>query len=582
MNRRSRIWMVFTAVVAALASGNCSSGGGMRVEPISTEPREMPAEQQARHVVNRLTFGARPGDYERVHGMGVDRWISEQLQPEKIPEDTALAAMLSRFETQTKSNAQLIAEYPPPEELDRQLREQRKKMGDTGVFVMSADDSVRRKQSVERANQLGAQILAAKVARAQASNRQLLEMMTDFWENHFSTFIGKSPARYAMAAYESEVIRPRALGKFRDLLGAVAKSSMMLYYLDNWQSAADNEHVSLQQWNEIVKARTRADSERIRTRRRRAGLNENYGRELLELHTLGVDGGYSQRDVIEVARALTGWTIQDALKGGGFIFRPEWHDADSKVVVGHRLAAGRGIEDGEEVLDIVARSEATARFVATKLVRRFVSDSPPPALVERAARTFRESDGDIRATLRTIIGSSEFFARGNFRAKVKTPFELVVSATRALGAPIDTTARLAAQIARLGQPIYGKLTPNGYPDVGDAWVNAGSVLNRINFGLAIATGRVAGIKLASWPPAASLAGAAIAVQVDSVVAEILGGEASPDTRVILITGENPLLRRAVADSTSMMVSGGGRPPVSRTALANLVGLALGAPEFQRR
>ncbi|MDQ6828190.1 MAG: DUF1800 domain-containing protein [Gemmatimonadota bacterium] len=581
MKRRARMSMFSAVSAAALASAGCSRS--VHVEPISTEPREMSMEQQARHVVNRLTFGARPGDYQRVLALGADRWIAEQLLPDKIPEDTALTAMLSRFETQTKPAAQILVDNPPPEELDRQLREQRRKMGDTGVFMMSADDSARRKQSADRANQLGAQLLAAKVARAQATNRQLQEMMTDFWENHFSTFIGKSPSRYAIVAYENDVIRPNALGKFRDLLGAVAKSPMMLFYLDNWQSAADNEHLELQQWNDLAKARTRADSEKIRMRRRRTGLNENYGRELLELHTLGVDGGYTQRDVIEVARALTGWTIQDPQKGGGFIFRPEWHDAMPKVVLGHRLKAGRGMEDGEEVLDIVARSEATARFIATKLVRRFVSDSPPPALVERAARTFRDSDGDIRATLRTIIGSSEFFARGDFRAKVKSPFELVVSAARALDAPIDTTPRLAQQIARLGQPIYGKLTPNGYPDAGDAWVNAGSVLNRINFGLAIATGRVAGIKLASWPPAAALNGAPIAIQVDSVVAEILSGEASPDTREILIAGENPLLRRAPADSMAMAgMAGSQRPPAPRTALANLVGLALGAPEFQRR
>ncbi|MEP6689946.1 MAG: DUF1800 domain-containing protein [Gemmatimonadaceae bacterium] len=549
---------------------SCATGcGAPRLAGWSGDDREMPLEQQARHVVNRLTYGARPGDYRRVAAIGVDRWMAEQLQPERIPEDTAIARVLAGFETQQKTTAQLIADYPPPEELDRQLRDARKKMGDTGAFVMSADDSARRKQSADRANALGNQVLTAKIARAQGSRRQLLEVMTDFWENHFSTFIGKSPARYAIVQYENDVIRPRALGKFRDLLGAVAKSPMMLFYLDNWQSAADNQHASSAQWGDLQKARSAEERARIRARRRRTGLNENYGRELLELHTLGVDGGYTQRDVIEVARALTGWTIQDPQKGGVFIFKPEWHDAEPKSVLGHPLAAGRGVEDGDQVLDIIARHPSTARFIATKLARRFVSDSPPPALIGRAAATFLATDGDIRATLATIVTSREFFARDDFRTKVKTPYELVVSALRAIDAPLDTTPRLAQQVARLGQPLFGKLTPNGYPDVADAWVNAGSVLSRINFGLALATGRVAGIKLAGWPAAAYLAGAPPSVQVDSVVADILGGDASPDTRRILITGENPLL-------------GAERPAPAKTPLANLVGLALGAPEFQRR
>jgi hypothetical protein len=290
------------------------------------------------------------------------------------------------------------------------------------------------------------------------------------------------------------------------------------------------------------------------------------------------------------------------------MFRPEIHDADAKVVLGHRLAAGRGIEDGEEVLDIVARHPATARFIARKLAVRFVSDDPPPALVERAAATFRRTDGDIRETVRTIVTSPEFFSRAAYRAKVKSPFELVASALRAVGARPDTTPRSAQLVAFLGAPIFGHQAPNGWPETGDSWMNAGAILNRINFGLALAGGRLPGASIAQWPDAARLRGAPREQQVDAVVSAFLGGQASPDTREILIKGENPLAAKlaaqgAGATETPMTESNddqqmtpmqetirgrqGMRPaplgrPVQLEGLAQVVGLAIGAPEFQRR
>jgi uncharacterized protein (DUF1800 family) len=306
--------------------------------------------------------------------------------------------------------------------------------------------------------------------------------------------------------------------------------------------------------------------------RRGRGLNENYARELLELHTLGVDGGYTQHDVVEVARALTGWSIRDPRRGGGFAFRPEAHDAGAKVVLGHALRAGRGIEDGEEVLDILARHPSTARFIATKLARRFVSDSPPPALVERAATTFTRTGGDIRETVRAIVTSPEFFSRAAYRAKVKTPLELVVSALRAVDAEPDPTPRTAQIVARLGQPVFGHRDPNGYPETGDAWINTGAILARINFGMAVAAGRVPGATLARWSEGAALAGADRERQVDGVIALLLGGDASPDTRDVLLGGENPLAARAPSDDAPTRLNG----------LAQIVGLALGAPEFQRK
>jgi uncharacterized protein (DUF1800 family) len=438
-------------------------------------------------------------------------------------------------------------------------------------------------------------VQAVKLARAVASERQLEEVMTDFWENHFSVFTGKGLTRLYVPAYDRTVIRPRAMGRFRDLLGAVARSPAMLFYLDQFQSTVDSTHTPLRS----------ARLPRVRAGLRRRGLNENFARELLELHTLGVDGGYTQRDVVEVARALTGWTMNPR-QGAEFVFRPEIHDADPKLVLGHRLAGGRGIEDGEEVLDLLARHPSTARFIARKLTVRFVSDDPPAALVERAAATFLRTDGDIRETVRIIVTSPEFFSRAAYRAKVKSPFELVASALRALGARADTTARSAQMVAFLGAPIFGHQAPNGWPETGEAWMNAGAILNRINFGLALAAGRVPGAAVAQWPEAARLRDASRGQQVDAVIAALLGGQASPDTRDILIRGENPLAAKLAGraeeaaptmtpndeepmapmpDAERRRPGARGAPlarPVQLEGLDQVVGLALGAPEFQRR
>ena len=275
--------------------------------------------------------------------------------------------------------------------------------------------------------------------------------------------------------------------------------------------------------------------------KQRQGLNENYGRELLELHTLGVDGGYTQQDVINVARAFTGWTIKPPAQGGGFIFRPQVHDAGEKIVLGHKLAAGRGEEDAEDVLDMLAKSPATARFISFKLARRFVSDSPSKALVDRATQTYLRTDGDIREVVRTIVTSPEFFSQQAFHSKVKTPFEVVVSAARALDAPPDSTVRSAQMIAYLGQPIFGHQAPNGWPETGDAWMNTGAILNRINFGMAAAAGRLPGIDIRAVPALDTIRSASRDKQVDAVVATILNGMVSPDTRAVLLSGEHPML-----------------------------------------
>ena len=559
------------------------------------ESRELLPEQQIHQVLNRLAFGARPGDVDRVRKMGVDRWIALQLSPEKI-DDRATDEIVARYETLGANTAELVESFRAVQEARRRQLASMRADGDTitrrEALRAAAQDDPALLERARRAQRIVPEVQSAKLARAVASERQLQEVMVDFWLNHFSVFSGKGQTRLFLASYDRDVIRPRAMGKFRDLVGAVAKSPAMLFYLDNWQSAADSLHPTLARLGRARRGFAGPPARRAR------GLNENYARELMELHTLGVDGGYTQKDVVEVARALTGWSLNQ--REGSFVFRPEMHDAAEKVVLGHRLAAGRGQDDGEMVLDIVSRHPSTARYITTKLVRRFVSDSVPPALVDRCAARFQSTDGDIRETVRCVVTSREFFSRSAYRAKVKTPFEVVASALRALNAATDPTPRTAQVVARLGQPIFGRQTPDGWPDRGDAWMNTGAILNRINFGLMLAGGRVPGVSLATWPNAAQLRDAPRAQQVDGVVASLLGGEVSSDTRSVLVSGENPLLdNRAAADSSAMSILAPpdddamlGRPlrrpppdlgrPVALQGLAQVVGLALGSPEFQRR
>jgi uncharacterized protein (DUF1800 family) len=629
---------------------------------IAVGGREQTATEQALHVLSRLSFGPRPGDAEKVRAIGVDRWIAAQLAPERLA-DAATDALVARYETLHEEPGALARDFAALRRARNAAQREATREGDTSSRREMRRETLREnpelRQVQQRIQRSNAQLQSAKLARAVSSERQLQELMVDFWENHFSVFAGKGATRYYLAEYDRDVIRPRAFGKFRDLLGAVAKSPAMLFYLDNWQSRADSTQPTLagggvgpagrgaggNALRQALEKAMRADGtidesllpatlrrrwermpadqkQRLQNglrqvaQRRPRGLNENYARELLELHTVGVDGGYTQKDVIEVARALTGWTMAPN-EGSGFVFRPEMHDAGEKIVLGQRLKAGRGIEDGEQVLDIVARHPATSRFIARKLVIRFVSDTPPAALVERAAKVFRETDGDIRETLRTIVTSPEFFSRAAYRSKVKTPFEVVASALRAVGATPDTTPRSAQQVARLGQPIFGRQTPDGWPDRADAWMNTGAILNRINFGLTVASGQLPGASLARWPSHAKLKDAPRAQQVDGVISSMLGGDVSPLTREVLMNGENPLLSRLASDSNAVAgaaaqmrdpdppdeaemmdaqrrperPAGGGRQqrivgalgrPARLDGIAQIVGLALGSPEFQRR
>jgi uncharacterized protein (DUF1800 family) len=605
--RRTGSLLATTAVVLAGTAWSVDSLSGAVGRAVAGY-RELTAREQATHVLNRLAFGPRPGDVDRVAAMGVDRWIEQQLRPERVPDQEA-ERLMAAFPAMRQSAGELLRDYPPraAQQLQARLR---------GDSVLTRADSMELRRAAQRNREFVNDLLSAKVGRAVVSERQLAEVMTDFWENHFNVFIGKGQLRYYLPEYAERTIRPHALGRFRELLGAVAKSPAMLIYLDNAQSVADSGQPTLGRQGGVGRGRGRAAivNRRIQRmdsaqraaidqlqQRRPRGLNENYARELLELHTLGVDGGFTQQDVIEVARALTGWGMNPPRQGGdGFVFRAQAHDAGSKVVLGHRLKAGRGVEDGEEVLDIVSRHPSTAMFISRKLAVRLVSDEPPEDLVERAAATFTRTNGDIREVVRAIVTSPEFFSRAAYRSKVKSPFEVTVSALRALGARADTTQFSAGLVGRLGQPLYGHQAPNGWPETGAAWINTGAILNRINLGILVASGRVPGAPLRGWPPFADLAQAPRAAQVDAVIESFLAGRASPETREILASGNNPLMERATADSMRLDVGAGAEPAMGAgqgrgrgrqggfqrlpqlSGLPQVIGLALGSPEFQRK
>ena len=572
-------------LLLALVYGCASGGVHVNVRPLADGPRDMTADQQVRHVVNRLTFGPRPGDYQRVREIGLDRWVGEQLAPDAISDETA-EKFISRYPSVFQDDTSLARAYGLPGDL--------RKLGGT------APDTAAVRAADKASNRVIADLREAKVARAVLSERQLREVMTDFWENHFSIFADKGSDKYMLVEYD-RAVRVHALGKFRTLLGVVAHSPAMLYYLDNWTSRADSDRVTLadveayraravsqanyeKAKNEIFVDRggritvgnpkARAPAPYRPSIRHGKGLNENYGRELMELHTLGVDGGYTQEDVIEAARILTGWSIRDPNHVGTFYFNPTMHDAGQKQFLGYPFPAGHGEDEGERLLDILARRPATAKFIVLKLCRRFVNDSPSKELVQRAAETFTRTDGDIAEVMRTIIGSPEFFTPSSYRAKVKSPFEVVVSTLRAMNATPDTLQRDVQAVARLGEPLWGHLAPDGYPETSDQWLNAGSILNRINFGIQAAAGQIPGVSVQMWSPAASLANAPRIVQVDSVVSILFGGDVSAQTRNILNQGNNPIVGPAAMPSA--------RKPQAQTSLIQILGLALGAPEFQRR
>jgi uncharacterized protein (DUF1800 family) len=562
----------------------------------------LPKEEELHHAVDRLTFGPRPGDLDRLRTIGPDRFVDEELHPERIAENPLLLNRLAPLETLRLSVRDTYIHYPEPRlikqvargngrlpddpelrsvvlylanrylekkqltaqangvvgipapmvgapagvlslnttpEVQKAIEEQAAKQQDPNddsdltlkldlaslvtpeqmevlrngkpdekravlasipqsrmtdfagalrakernQLIGLAPVELRRKLLMFNAPQqvVASDLVEGKLLRAIYSNHQLEELMVDFWFNHFNVFLNKGGERYLVPTYERESIRPYAFGKFKDLLLATAKSPAMLFYLDNAESVAPQANDR--------------DPRQLPKKLAGRGLNENYGRELLELHTLGVDGGYTQKDVIAVARCFTGWTLSGPRKGDTFQFNEKVHDRGEKVVLGVKIPAGGGMSDGLKVIDILAHHPSTAHFISLKLARRFVADDPPPSLVKRMAETFEKTGGDIRELMRTMLSSPEFWSQGAYEAKVKSPFEMIVSAVRATDADVTSAFPLGNEIQRLGEPLYRKIEPTGYSSANAEWVSSAALLDRMNFALALAHNRVPGVKV---------------------------------------------------------------------------------------
>lgn len=578
--------------------------------------KKLSKDDQILHALNRLTFGPRPGDVERVKRMGLKKWIDQQLHPERIPENPVLEPKLAALETLRMTPLETVQHYPT-QQMIRAIAQGKQQMPDDPLLrasverlVMrlrartgapSADPSgsdqiepmrtlddvlspeekdILRGKDFERKSELLASmppdkvedmliamdqrerrglfapapiamrreifllnspqqvvnydLLDSKMLRAVYSTRQLAEELDDFWFNHFNVYYDKGADRFLIPQYEREAIRPHVLGHFRDLLEATAKSPAMLFFLDNFES---------------VRPDLDANDPRRKVKR---GLNENYGRELMELHTLGVNGGYTQKDVTEVARCFTGWTIKAPREGGGFFYNDKLHDKGQKLVLGHVIAAGGGIEDGEQVLDILARHPSTAHFISQELAQRFVADNPPESLVNKMAQTFLATNGNIREVMKTMLNSKEFWSEGAYRAKIKSPFEMVASAARALDANVIDGWALADQVGRLGEPLYHKLEPTGYSNSNAEWVNSAALLGRMNFAVDLARNHIESVKVDVSRFGTDPAEVAQALMFRAI---------SPPTR--------QAIDKAVADNKQ-------KNP------ALIAGLVIGSPDFQKR
>jgi uncharacterized protein (DUF1800 family) len=648
-------------------------------------------EQRILHVLNRLGYGARPGDVDRVKAMGLDNYIKQQLHPESISDTVADGKIKDRnLTTLTMTTAELYEKFPQPGQLLRQLQREGVIPADVDPQKLQAanqaaaqqggpprpgeampaedlskitDPKARKnaeyrqkireyftKNGLQQPQRISAELQASRMLRAVYSERQLQEVMVDFWTNHFNVFMNKGADRWLLTAYDRDTIRPNTMGNFYDLLLATAKSPAMLFYLDNFQSVSPNARPGNQSpfggdgnarrqqagpLGQVMRGRggvnrpgganypQQAQNPQARPnaprppqgQAARRGINENYARELMELHTLGVEGGYTQKDVQEVARCFTGWTIfaprgaglagnammdnpraeQLRNNAGRFFFNPNVHDDGEKIVLGQKIPAGGGMGDGLAVLNILAHHPSTAKFIATKLARHFVSDNPSPALVDRVAAAFTKSNGDIRETLSAIFFSPEFNSAETYRAKIKRPFELTISAIRTLGGETNGTPALHQWIARMGEPLYGFTTPNGYSDVAESWVNTGALVERLNFGLALASNRIPGTRV-DLQKLGGVGEADKAKIMDRFLQVIVAGDISPRTKEALMKQLNEQLTigpppQQMADQEVAMAG----PPQGRRQgvpqgpqavitdpVTKIVGLILGSPEFQRQ
>jgi len=510
---------------------------------------------EALHVLNRLAFGPAPGDLERVARMGAPAWIAEQMQPERLALPTFLADQLASLRLPGQTQRELVRQYRDAARAAKEAR-QSETAGADGRKGATEQGAERRQEIARVYVEAGEE----RLLQALHSPRQLQEVLVDFWFNHFNVFQGKGLDRVLTENYEREAIRPFVLGRFRTMLGATAKHPAMLVYLDNAQSAAPGFQ--------------------SRGGGKTTGLNENYARELMELHTLGVDGGYTQQDVTELARILTGWTIApermgrrfaQGMNGNGdslFVFDARRHDNGTKTWLGHAVPP-RGQLEGEQALDVLARHPSTARHIAFKLARRFVADEPAPALVDRLARRFLDSDGDLRAVLQSLVDSPEFLDPRP--AKFKTPYQYVLSAVRATGIATTNVKPLIATLAQLGQPLYGCQTPDGWHDTEADWLNPNAITQRVNFATALASGKLP-LQRVDDPDAPTSGLKALQRQTDRAMRgdQPVDGATPPADADALLTTLGP----QISDKTRAAIVAS--PPALRAALV------LGSPDFMRR
>src|SRR5438477_6635652 len=512
----------------------------------------MTAHDSALHALNRLAYGRRPGDVDSVARTGVMRWIERQLDPDRI-HDKALERRERDFKILGLDREDLAARY---RDAQRERQRMQRERG-LNVDTVPPDKAPRPMREIR---ELGGELQQLAIVRAALSERQLNEVMVDFWTNHFNVFVGKGADRFLLPSYIEKTIRPRALGRFEDLLIATAESPAMLFYLDNAQSVAPGStppppYRPIRRFGSFFGRPRFGQNEMPEERRRRqpTGINENYARELLELHTLGVDGGYTQQDIIAVARIFTGWSIERPERGAGFVFREWAHDHGTKRVFGLTFN-NDGEDEGVRLLKFLASQRATMHHVSAKLCARFVADESPDGCVDAAVAAWQKTRGDIRAVLRAIFTSPDFWAPQVVRSKVKTPFEFVVSAVRVVAADPDTTPKLAQVVARLGEPLYQQPAPTGYAETEAHWVNSGALLARMNAALALARGSLDAVIPATTDHSQL---------VDMIDERILGGTMSAHTRSVI--------REQLADIND---------PTQARALA--VGLAIGGPEFQKQ
>jgi len=695
---RARWHSLFSlALLPALAAGVYAK---KKIDPVSEQKRAL-------HALERLTFGPRPGDVQAVAAYGVDKWIDQQLHPDKI-DDSAMQVRLADYRTLQMSTRDMLLEFPSnpvakavmdgklpmPHDpyrhavyvsaIDRVQEKQEKKQNTVDVnpgsptmvrdasapipqgssppsqttpgnqtqqdrrearvivdelaslppearmqrilalpvdqqreltqggvppakrAALLAGLSPEQRETVLALNHpqavVNSEVQSAKLLRAVYSSRQLEEVLTDFWFNHFNIYLNKGGDRYLVTPYERDVIRPHALGKFKDLLVATAKSPAMLFYLDNWQSQGPDSDAARGRPQQ-AQAQPHNGRPNPPFRRRpvvlypiprptpprqtqpnapsqnnqpkpRTGLNENYARELMELQTLGVNGGYTQKDVTEVARVFTGWTLAEPREGGGFVFKPRQHEPGNKIVLGHTIKE-EGENEGLRVLDILAHHPSTARFISTELAQRFVSDDPPQSLINAMAKTFTKTDGDLREVLKTMFRSREFWAPEAYRARVKTPLEFIASSLRATDAEITDPQPLAATLNRMGMPLYGMLPPTGYSTKADVWVNSAALLDRMNFALALAANHVPGVT----------------VDVTRLVSAHGTGVGDLDLYQAQLQLEQALLAGDISKQThdtieqqvtSSSAAGSGSEVKRPAGTSVIAGLLLGSPEFQRK